>query len=105
MLNLEELEKKLNEVLETETPLSLMAWLEMKKREESNNDWISVKERLPENNKDLLGYHGNRKSIWLVMLIKEPHTNALRWLIDEGFEFDFDEITHWQPLPEPPKGE
>ena len=62
-------------------------------------EWISVKDRLPESGKD-------------VVLI------ALRWgEVDIGWcengrwgsefvnEYDDGEVTHWMPLPQPPKGE
>ena len=62
-------------------------------------EWISVKDRLPENGKD-------------AVLI------ALRWgAVDIGWceegqwgsdfvnEYDDGEVTRWMPLPQPPKGE
>ena len=62
-------------------------------------EWISVKGRLPESGKD-------------AVLI------ALRWgAVDIGWceegrcgsefvnEYDDGEVTHWMPLPQPPKGE
>ena len=62
-------------------------------------EWISVKDRLPESGKDA------------VMI-------ALRWgEVDIGWceegrwgsefvnEYDDGEVTHWMPLPQPPKGE
>ena len=101
MLNLEELEKKLNEILETETPLSLMAWLEMKKQEESNNGWISIKERLPKERQRVL--------IYKMTLQYDEYPTAIFfdkrfWL---SFPSGYEEISvrFWQPLPEPPKGE
>ena len=61
-------------------------------------EWISVKDRLPESGKD-------------AVLI------ALRWgTVDIGWceegrwgsefvnEYDDGEVTHWMPLPQPPKG-
>lgn len=62
-------------------------------------EWISVKDRLPENG-------------------KEGVLIALRWgEVDIGWcedgrwgsqfvdEYEDGEVTHWMPLPEPPKGE
>lgn len=54
------------------------------------NEWISVKERLPEAGEDVLVYLGEGK-IEVCQLI-----NIL---------YDLDDVTHWQPLPEPPKEE
>lgn len=62
-------------------------------------EWISVKDRLPEN-------------------VKEGLLIALRWgEVDIGWcedgrwgsqfvdEYEDGEVTHWMPLPRPPKGE
>lgn len=62
-------------------------------------EWISVKDKLPEN-------------------VKEGLLIALRWgAVDIGWcedgrwgsqfvdEYEDGEVTHWMPLPEPPKGE
>lgn len=62
-------------------------------------EWISVKDRLPEN-------------------VKEGLLIALRWgEVDIGWckdgrwgsqfvdEYEDGEVTHWMPLPKPPKGE
>lgn len=62
-------------------------------------EWISVKDRLPEN-------------------VKEGLLIALRWgAVDIGWcedgrwgsqfvdEYEDGEVTHWMPLPRPPKGE
>ena len=61
--------------------------------------WISVKDRLPESRDFVLGYmsFGEYRTLkWK----NETH----RWeglLVD--YEMDF--VTHWMPLPQPPKGE
>lgn len=53
-------------------------------RPEVLNDWISVDDRLPPSGKEVLvRMHGGRRRIDLL-----PFAN---------------EVTHWQPLPEPPK--
>ena len=73
-------------------------------------DWISVKERLPPHNHDVLvyrpdmamkilvdnyyGYYGEDDAEWhesWAKYGKDIHNNPL--------------ITHWMPLPQPPKGE
>lgn len=76
---------------------SLRKQLEIAKQ--SNSRWISVKDRLPENRKDVLcslkhspqQYH-----------IHDGSFNGRSWRDGHGFEFFF-RVTHWQPLPEPPK--
>ena len=63
--------------------------------------WISVKDRLPEDDSDVLAYSRNgeegriypanyAKGVWFDCIFNTPVT---------------DTTTHWMPLPEPPKGE
>lgn len=53
-------------------------------------EWISVKDRLPEEGKEILWYH-------------QPGGEfAVGYLLDEATQPFF---THWMPLPEPPKEE
>lgn len=61
------------------------------------NDWISVKDRLPEDDyeclvitEDYWYYTG-----WFADDIQ-------KWIVDGGVECD-EEVTHWIRLPEPPK--
>jgi len=59
--------------------------------------WISVEERLPEDEQWLLVWgHGQKIP---TMMFRESGA----W-IDDQFEFHTT-ITHWMPLPAPPKGE
>ena len=64
-------------------------------------EWISVKDRLPEDDSDVLAYlrDGDEgriypanyaKGVWFDCIFNTPVT---------------DTTTHWMPLPEPPKGE
>ena len=64
-------------------------------------EWISVDDRLPEDDSDVLAYlkDGDKgriypanyaKGVWFDCIFDIPVTNA---------------TTHWMPLPEPPKGE
>ena len=63
--------------------------------------WISEKDRLPEDDSDVLAYSRNgeegriypanyAKGVWFDCIFNTPVT---------------DTTTHWMPLPEPPKGE
>ena len=65
-----------------------------------NNDckWIPVTERLPELDTEVLVYAYNH-NIW----VWEYHGNA--WEAEDGYYHEVDVVTHWMPLPEPPKGE
>ena len=64
-------------------------------------EWISVDDRLPEDDSDVLAYlrivEGSRicqanyaNGMWFDWIFNTPVTES---------------ITHWMPLPEPPKGE
>ena len=62
-------------------------------------DWISVKDRLPKAKETVIGYEAAFDSIGLVY--REPDSETF---IDcDGF-YSLDTVTHWMPLPEPPKG-
>ena len=60
------------------------------------NKWIPVTERLPEKHKKVLTVsdNGNIDVDWV--------DKFGVWI---GDIVSFDEVTHWMPLPEPPKGE
>lgn len=62
-------------------------------------EWIPVTDRLPEDGAVVLGYMVSRD----YRTIKWKN-NTQRWeglLLDYSKEF----VTHWMPLPQPPKGE
>ena len=62
------------------------------------NEWVSVEDRLPENDADVLMWRGKWK-------IAEAGTyrNARFWVYDEiGDSYVADDITHWMHLPAPP---
>jgi hypothetical protein len=64
--------------------------------------WISVKDRLP----DVIGwyliYNGNQISMAFYFHPGEKYKyNVSGWVVDN--EDYADKVTHWQPLPSPPK--
>jgi len=60
--------------------------------------WISVEERLPEEDKDVLAYNG------AYMIIAAYATNPTKyWYTITGSATLA--ITHWMPMPEPPTGD
>jgi len=71
-------------------------------REKHNGGWISVKDRLPDEN-DIF-------SEFIVMIKDAKHPTLLQyqgrewWGDAEGYSDTYN-VTHWQPLPEAPKGE
>lgn len=74
--------------------------------------WISVKDRLP----DVAGMYivtacdewcSHGEGIWYdtVVVVAEYSGSCWNWN-DNGIDCDIDDlVTHWMPLPEPPKGE
>ncbi len=67
-------------------------------------EWISVKDRLPEKEQEVLCYCGE----FIGDLIKVyTYMGNDKWEDDYGYFGSAKEegISHWMPLPEPPKGE
>lgn len=60
-------------------------------------EWISVEDRLPEDNTDVLVYRGSLISVYTYIGHNE-------WEDDYGYwsRTDDENITHWMPLPQPP---
>ena len=65
--------------------------------------WISVKERLPEEGKLVLTYGPD--GIIDVLTRYKASKNSWKWGRDGEFITLVFDITHWMPLPEPPKEE
>ena len=57
-------------------------------------EWISVEERLPEQDGKYLAY--TRKGFTVL---------SYYYALEGAFGFEHWDVTHWMPLPEPPKGE
>jgi len=60
----------------------------------SLDKWISVEDELPKDIKSVLVYYQNR------MITISAYLEKLGWWRIDGY---CSEITHWQPLPQPPK--
>lgn len=56
------------------------------------SEWISVKDRMPELRKNILCISLRSKEAFVNSIERDGY-----WFYDNGF------ITHWMPLPEPPK--
>ena len=64
-------------------------------------EWISVKDRLPENNQWALCFMKD-KSFGTFRVLQ---WNYIDWQWNDGDEwFDEKDVTHWMPTPQPPKG-
>ena len=64
--------------------------------------WVSVKDRLPEEQKEVLIYLPEYDSVEMASLFTIPGMNLREWTQNED-AYMLDEVSHWMPLPEPPK--
>ena len=64
--------------------------------------WISVKDRLPEPDTKVLVYGRNEYGVYCITCLYSAHR---KWLYHNRTTADGETITHWMPLPEPPKEE
>ena len=72
--------------------------------------WISVKDRLPEEGQDVLvWYHGSYDVAYLQKVkpvkLQPPQFNNVEMFEWCFYDFEDVDVTHWQPLPAPPKEE
>ena len=65
------------------------------------SEWISVKNRLPKTNKEVLVYRGGHIGNLISVY---TYIGCDKWEDDYGYwtRTDDEGITHWMPLPEPP---
>jgi hypothetical protein len=70
---------------------------------ETKSEWISVDERLPEKGQEVLAYRGDFRGD---MMNTYTYLGTGNWEDDYGYRGSakHEGITHWMPLPEPPKG-
>lgn len=81
------------------------------------SEWISVKERLPSEKSRCLVYirahnkwRGYMKTVWFTPCYEgvEDHLQGKKMWYDydsEYGDYKIRDVTHWMPLPEPPKEE
>ena len=67
------------------------------------NEWVSVEERLPENGQIVL-FHQKDGFIYCAEYFVGKELMSPGWFIDNDC-WDAKEVTHWMPLPAPPKKE
>lgn len=71
-------------------------------KREDNGEWISVKDRLPENGivvrTKIHDENGSRNE-------QELKRSGNLWFLPDGSMYVYYTPTHWMPLPEPPKEE
>lgn len=69
------------------------------------NEWISVEDRLPEDDEKVLVCAYNSKLKFSTISI-DKYSNRIKWgKFSVLYDAHLWSITHWMPLPEPPKGE
>lgn len=69
--------------------------------EHPKNPWISVKDRLPEPEKEILLYDKDSVKHHVVgWLRKKKGYNKAKWFVTNGYVAD-ESITHWMPIVEP----
>lgn len=66
------------------------------------SQWVSVKERLPEEGQEVLLYDVNSIRHYVIGWRRKKGDNKSMWTLSNGFVADKD-ITHWIPIP-PLKG-
>lgn len=70
------------------------------------NEWIDVKERLPENDDTVIANYQCRGGAWRISEVifdgydQPDHLDKDAWYVD-GYVVE--RVTHWMPLPDPPK--
>ena len=64
--------------------------------------WISTKDELPEFHKEILFYVDEQLAVMKGMLYRNSHKFRAYGKYTEA-EFCKADVTHWMPLPEPPK--
>lgn len=72
--------------------------------ENKAHGWISMKDRYPETLHAVLVYTPHHKNIWAATMHEDGNwyiwSPGGRVLLDQDW---YGQITHWMPLPEPPK--
>lgn len=65
-------------------------------------EWISIADRLPDKGQEVLAYRGDFNGD---MMNTYTYLGSGNWQDDYGYRgsAEHDGITHWMPLPEPPK--
>lgn len=61
--------------------------------------WISCKEKMPDDGVNVLIYAGNR----MISLAWYDKDMGYFYICDSDYKYNSLDVTHWQPLPEPPK--
>ena len=71
------------------------------------DDWISVKDRMPEKNGEVIAYNDEKKECIadqyrIVKASFYRHTSHVSWRVESSYSRTLDDVTHWMPLPNAP---
>ena len=69
------------------------------------SEWISVKDRLPEGEEDVLVCLTSKELV-VGAFVETPISDDRLWMLSHGedfYAFSSCGVTHWMPLPEPPE--
>ena len=68
-------------------------------------DWIDVNDRLPNDDDYVLVFDTEYNSVSEVIYNSKYFNQKGFWLNENGgeYEHEYKNVTHWMPLPEPPK--
>lgn len=71
----------------------------------TTSGWIKTSERMPEIGQEVLATHENWKGSCIVAKYEQDDDYTIEWLVwTQGTDkWDLHLVSHWQPLPEPPK--
>ena len=67
------------------------------------NKWISIKNKLPDNEEIFLVYRGEAKDPEIELGLWNKNKKKFEYYDSECYGYKIDDVTHWMPLPEPPK--
>ncbi|MDC9624097.1 DUF551 domain-containing protein [Xenorhabdus sp. XENO-7] len=68
-------------------------------------EWIKCSDRLPETYDDILLVVDGSNDIHVGYFILDEYEGKCFHSLGEDLFFKIEYVTHWMPLPEPPKGE
>ena len=71
--------------------------------ENPKSSWISVKDDLPCNHKELISSNDKRDTTYVIAIIHGYVVLSRMYKLDGKWHWENDEPTHWMPLPELPK--
>lgn len=80
---------------------SILEWAQTLPTLTPQNEWVSVEDRLPASGQNVIATNGSDVGeAWYASFSKS-------WCRNNGFEWDriCGQVTHWMPLPAPPKKE